>query len=310
MYKQKEFNFTRMENITVKYESCRHWKGVLGAWRASRLLDMLNSPHLSFESTRSAHSRSRPIRHTHRFHPAAAVRDGPDRRLITGPEDDKLNYSWKVQGQISFDGNWRRYWVFFLGMGNGAQYLATTEPFAYMDTSGTDPSGWSLRCLYKKYMLVMEGTIFRAQNTQVQASIAYLNRHYGVGEEARQLLSRFDWLYGVLVLNATSHTEDEYYVSPDTICIFEARGFSMTTERLVWEYKEKVHSQYRKMATVYDYNRMFNYLSYPERTVEARMAASGYPQATYWDAPQDNYGIRIQRATMGSVLSHVINYKS
>ena len=62
---------------------------------------------------------------------------------------------------------------------------------------------------------------------QVQASTAYLDRHYGVGEETRQLLSGYDCPYGALVLNATYHTEDEYYTSPGAICIFEVLIFSI-----------------------------------------------------------------------------------
>jgi primary-amine oxidase len=38
-----------------------------------------------------------------------------------------------------------RYWLFFMGVGNGAQYLGATGFFVYIDTSGTDPSRWSLR---------------------------------------------------------------------------------------------------------------------------------------------------------------------
>lgn len=56
---------------------------------------------------------------------------------------------------------------------------------------------------------------------QVQASTAYLDRHYGVGEESRQLLLGYDCPYGALTLNASYHTEDEYYTSPGAICIFE-----------------------------------------------------------------------------------------
>ncbi|KAG8906468.1 hypothetical protein FRC01_008003, partial [Tulasnella sp. 417] len=56
----------------------------------------------------------------------------------TGSDGDKITYSW--QGPNSFDGNWRRYWLFFLANGFGAQYMSPTGFFVYVDASGSDAS--------------------------------------------------------------------------------------------------------------------------------------------------------------------------
>ncbi|KAF8600307.1 amine oxidase catalytic domain-containing protein [Ceratobasidium sp. AG-I] len=330
----------------------------------------------------------------------------------TGSKDDQLSYSW--QGPNSYDGNWRRSWVFFVGAGNGARYLAPTGLFAYIDISGTDPSRWFLRRIVYNHQIYnsadefsaayYSGSLLRAVkpdlkhqdwstrkrkgparalddraaprnvlveggrvkadkeaqyvewmgwsfylgfnrdtgltlwnikfkgeriiyelslqealshyggNDPVQSSTAYLDRHYGVGENTRPLLSGYDCPYGALTLNATYYTEDEYYSSPGAICIFEA-DMGFPTSR----HSDTVNNWYgstrgtvltvRSMTTVYNYDYMFDYLFYLEGTVEVRVAASGYLQATYWDPSQDRYGTRIQKTTMGCVHSHVINFK-
>ncbi|QRV88148.1 primary-amine oxidase [Ceratobasidium sp. AG-Ba] len=334
----------------------------------------------------------------------------------TGSDDDKITYSW--QGPTSFDGNWRRFWIFFTGVGNGAQYLIPTGFFAKIvynnqvftstgafveaynsgnlqrgvkpDLKNQDWStrkkmgkaralddraaprsvlfegsrikadkkqqyvewmGWSFYLGFNRdtgltmwnikfkgdriiYELSLQDAIAQyGGNDPVQASTAYLDRHYGIGQDSRQLLSGYDCPYGALTLNGSFHLEGEYLTSPGAICIFEA-DLGFPTSR----HGDTVNKWYgstkgtaltvRTMATVYNYDYMFDYIFYLEGTVEVRMAASGYLQvslllhkrdgannmslrwkATYWDPSQDDYGTRIQKTTMGSIHTHVINYK-
>ncbi|QRV73246.1 primary-amine oxidase [Ceratobasidium sp. AG-Ba] len=79
----------------------------------------------------------------------------------TGSDDDKITYSW--QGPTSFDGNWRGFWIFFTGAGNGAQYLIPTGFLAYVDVSGTDASQWSLR------KIVYDNQVFTSTDAFVEA---------------------------------------------------------------------------------------------------------------------------------------------
>ncbi|KAG9123312.1 hypothetical protein FRC07_015107 [Ceratobasidium sp. 392] len=327
-------------------------------------------------------------------------------RYTASIEESKTFYPKPPQsmGPNSFDGNWRRYWIFFVGVGNGAQYLGPTGLFAYIDTTGTDISQWSLRKVVynnqifasasdfasaynsgtlqrgvkpdlknhdwstRKKMgkaralddraaprsVAFEGSRIKADkkrqyvewmgwsfylgfnrdtgltmwnikfkgdriiyelalqealaqyggNDPIQASTAYLDRHYGIGEETRQLLSGYDCPYGALTLNASYHAEDEYFTSPGAICVFEA-DLGFPTSRHGDTYNNWYGSTrgtaltVRTMATVYNYDYMLDYIFYLEGTVEA----------TYWDPLQDDYGTRIQKTTMGSVHTHVINYK-
>ncbi|QRW02291.1 primary-amine oxidase [Ceratobasidium sp. AG-Ba] len=337
----------------------------------------------------------------------------------TGSDDDKITYSWQgimdtclpVRGQIHLMVTGvGKYWLFFMGVGNGAQYLGATGFFAYIDASGTDVSQWSLRRVPLIWKIVYNNQVFTSAdafvdaynsgslqrgvkpdlknqdwstrkkmgkaralddrttprnvlfegsrikadkkqqyvewmgwsfylgfnrdtgltmwnikfkgdriiyelslqeaiahyggNDPVQASTAYLDRHYGVGEETRQLLPGYDCPYGALALNASFHMEEEHLTSPGAICIFEA-DLGFPTSR----HGDTVNNWYgstkgmaltvRTMATVYNYDYMFDYIFYLEGTVEA----------TYWDSLQDDYGTRIHKTTMGSIHTHVINYK-
>ncbi|KAB5594148.1 Primary-amine oxidase [Ceratobasidium theobromae] len=152
-------------------------------------------------------------------------------------------------------------------------------------------------------------------NDPVQSSTAYLDRHYGIGEDSRPLLSGYDCPYGALTMNASYHEEDKYHSSLGAICIFEADpGFPTSrhadTTRYGWYGSTRGAAlTVRTMANVYNYDYLFDHIFYLEGSIEVRMAASGYLQATYWDARQNDYGTRVHETTMGSVHSHVINYK-
>lgn len=330
----------------------------------------------------------------------------------TGSEGDKLTYSW--QGPNSFDGNWRRYWLFFMGRGFGAQYLSPTGFFVYVDASGSDASQWYIRRIVYNHQVYQsldefqdswkngsikkgkkinladdtwatrkrmgkqrplddraaprstsfDGSRIKADreegyvewmdwsfytgfnrdtgltlwdirfkgeriiyeislqeaiaqysgNDPVQSTTAYLDRHYGIGEETRQVLMGYDCPHGALTLNTSYYSDSTYSVNADTVCIFEQDlGFptsrhSDTTNGWYGSTKGTALNV-RTMATVYNYDYMFSYVFYLEGTLEILMGASGYLQATYWDGTQDDYGTRIHDTTMGSVHTHVVNYK-
>ncbi|KAG8892264.1 hypothetical protein FRB99_002842, partial [Tulasnella sp. 403] len=237
----------------------------------------------------------------------------------TGSEDDELIYTW--QGPNSYDGSWRRYWLWFAGKGNGAIYLNTVGFFVQVDASGTDASLWSVRKIvynnqvftsvddfynawksgtlkkgvkpdlkdskwadrnhqgserplddratprvtsfegsrvkvdrqeqYVEWMLwsfyigfnrdtgltlwdirfkgeriiyelsIQDAIAHYGGNDPVQSTTAYLDRHYGIGEETRQLLPGYDCPLGALTLNASYYSDSEFNIMPNAICIFE-----------------------------------------------------------------------------------------
>ncbi|KAG8928953.1 hypothetical protein FRC02_006181 [Tulasnella sp. 418] len=332
--------------------------------------------------------------------------------VYTGSGNDTLTYSY--QGPSSFDGNFRRFWLFFVGRGTGAQFLSPVGWFVYVDLSGTDPSKWFLKRIVYNHQVFNSVDEFRsawangtlkkgvkadientkwaernrkgtqrslddrkapqstfsdgsrikadrdagyvewlgwsfwtgfnrdtgvtlwdirfkgerliyeislqeavaqyAGNDPVQSTTAYLDRHYGIGSEVTPALSGYDCPHQALKLNATYWTESTYHVIPDAICIFELDlGFPTSRHADTtgnWYGATKGTALHiRTMATVYNYDYMFDYILYLEGTIEIRVAASGYLQATYWDDQQANYGTRIEKTTMGSIHSHVLNYK-
>ncbi|KAG8948984.1 hypothetical protein FRC00_008384 [Tulasnella sp. 408] len=201
---------------------------------------------------------------------------------------------------------------------------------------------WDIR--FKGEKIIYEISIQEAiaqygGNDPIQSTTAYLDRHYGIGEETRQVLLGYDCPHGALTFNTSYYSDSTYSVNTDAVCIFE-QDLGFPTSRHAdttngWYGSTKGTALHvRTMATVcgstryssplalkggppdvegflmtdnYDY--MFSYIFYLEGTVEILMGASGYLQATYWDGTQDDYGTRIHDTTMGSVHTHVVNYK-
>ncbi|KAG8917777.1 hypothetical protein FRC01_002213, partial [Tulasnella sp. 417] len=176
---------------------------------------------------------------------------------------------------------------------------------------------WDIR--FKGEKIIYEISIQEALaqyggNDPIQSTTAYLDRHYGIGEETRQVLMGYDCPHGALTFNTSYYSDSTYSVNTDAVCIFE-QDLGFPTSRHAdttngWYGSTKGTALHvRSMATVYNYDYMFSYIFYLEGTVEILMGASGYLQATYWDETQDNYGTRIHDTTMGSVHTHVVNYK-
>ncbi|KAG9040344.1 hypothetical protein FS837_000767 [Tulasnella sp. UAMH 9824] len=330
----------------------------------------------------------------------------------TGSEDDKIMCAW--QGPNSFDGSWRRSWLFFMGKGFGARYMLPTGLFVYVDTSGSDTSKWYVRRVlynhqvfqsledfknawengniekgkkvdlddkkwttrqrrgeqrplddrpapvsnsfggsrikadraegyvewmdwsfytgfnrdtgltlwdirFKGEKIIYEISIQEAVsqysgNDPIQSTTTWLDRYHGLGEGTRQALMGYDCPHGALTFNTSYYSKNTFAVNTDSVCIFEQDlGFPTSRHADImdnWYGSTKGTALHvRSMATVYNYDYMFSYIFYLEGTVEILMSASGYLQTTYWDGTQDDYGTRIHNTTMGSVHTHVINYK-
>ena len=66
----------------------------------------------------------------------------------------------------------------------------------------------------------------------------------------------------------------------------------------------------RAIATIGNYDYMFDYSFHMDGSLEVIVRASGYLQSSFYFPDQGKYGPRIQQATQGSLHDHIITYKA
>lgn len=122
----------------------------------------------------------------------------------------------------------------------------------------------------------------------------------GLGAGSLPLIRGYDCPLTATYLNAS--TID---FTGDTICIFERdAGFPLARHRGV-DYISAIKNNVltiRSVATLGNYDYMFDYSFYYDGTVEVTVRASGYIEGAYY-AKNDDYGYRIHDALSGSMVS-------
>ncbi|EER45794.1 eukaryotic translation initiation factor 5 [Histoplasma capsulatum H143] len=158
-------------------------------------------------------------------------------------------------------------------------------------------------------------------NQPLAASSAFQDTHYSLGARMGVLLEGFDCPYGSTFLNLTYHEGNHTIISPDSICIFETDiGFPVSrhlsrVEESRWGYTSlgvvKGNALViRAVATVDNYDYMFDYTFHVDGTLGISVRASGYIQSSPYYKSQRQWGPRIQKATQGSLHSHILTWKA
>ncbi|KAG5297856.1 lysyl oxidase [Histoplasma ohiense] len=158
-------------------------------------------------------------------------------------------------------------------------------------------------------------------NQPLAASSAFQDTHYSLGAKMGVLLEGFDCPYGSTFLNLTYHEGNHTIISPDSICIFETDiGFPISrhlsrVEESRWGYTSlgvvKGNALViRAVATVDNYDYMFDYTFHVDGTLGISVRASGYIQSSPYYKSQRQWGPRIQKATQGSLHSHILTWKA
>ncbi|CAA7259438.1 unnamed protein product [Cyclocybe aegerita] len=201
---------------------------------------------------------------------------------------------------------------------------------------------WDIRFRGERiiYQLAPQEAIAQyAGNDPMQATTAWLDRHFGMGSMVRNMITHYDCPQEAIYLPATTYSILGNVHVERAICIFEQDTGKPLTRHYGYEEGEfgAVKSYVltiRSTTTVgnYDYREshfhseeiltrawisipqlyvtiLFDYLFFLDGTIEVRLSASGYMQGGYWNPKQDGYGARIRETSMGNLHDHVINYK-
>ncbi|KAF8967481.1 copper amine oxidase [Flammula alnicola] len=144
-------------------------------------------------------------------------------------------------------------------------------------------------------------------NDPMQATTAWLDRHFGMGSLVRDMIPYYDCPQEAIYLPATTYTILGKVQVDRAICIFEQDTGKPLSRH--FGYEEGEFGAVKSYVLTVRSTTTFDYLFYLDGTIEVRLSASGYMQGGYWNPKQDGYGARIRETSMGNLHDHVINYK-
>ncbi|OTA70509.1 amine oxidase catalytic domain-containing protein [Hypoxylon sp. EC38] len=153
------------------------------------------------------------------------------------------------------------------------------------------------------------------------ATTVYHDTHYQLGADLFPLVEGFDCPFGSTFWNVTVHDGNKTTVNPNSICIFESdAGFPLSRHRAGDSSNDYGFSNLgvvkasiltlRSIATVGNYDYLFDYAFHVDGSLEITVRASGYLQSSFFYRDQGAWGPRIQEATQGSLHDHVITWKA
>ncbi|KAI3611759.1 copper amine oxidase [Moniliophthora roreri] len=151
-------------------------------------------------------------------------------------------------------------------------------------------------------------------NDPMQSTTAWQDRYFGMGSSVRDMLPGYDCPQEAVYLPATTRNPVGSVTVEKAICIFEQdTGTPITRHTGYMNGEFGAVKGYvlvvRSIASVGNYDYIFDYTFQLDGTIEVRVSASGYIQGSYWDSTQDAYGVKIRDTSMGNIHDHVINFK-
>lgn len=160
-------------------------------------------------------------------------------------------------------------------------------------------------------LAMQEASAHYAGNDPIQSNTAYLDTYYGVGAAASSLVPGWDCPAFATYLDTVTHENSYSMPHPGSICIFEQDAGYPLARHTTYGYMtvtKNVQLVVRWLATVGNYDYLFDYVFSLDGTIEVKVRASGYIQAAYY-AHNEDYGYHIHDALSGSMHDHVINWK-
>ncbi|KAJ9649717.1 hypothetical protein H2201_001862 [Coniosporium apollinis] len=172
------------------------------------------------------------------------------------------------------------------------------------------------------YELSMQEALAQYGGNQPKAAnTVYHDTYYSLGTDMGTLLEGFDCPFGSTLWNVTYHEENSTIINQDAICIFETdSGYPLSRHRAAGGPSDYGFQSLgvvkgtalvvRAVATVGNYDYMFDYLFHVDGSLEVVVRASGYLQSSFYYPDQGKWGPRIQQATQGSLHDHILTFKA
>ncbi|KAF2740995.1 amine oxidase catalytic domain-containing protein [Polyplosphaeria fusca] len=174
------------------------------------------------------------------------------------------------------------------------------------------------RILYELSM--QEATAQYGGNQPKAANTVYHDTYYSLGTDAGPLVEGFDCPWGATFWNLSYHSTNTTVTNENSLCIFEAdMNFPLSRHRTASSSSygfsnlgtvKGAQLIVRNIATIGNYDYMFDYAFHMDGSLEVAVRASGYLQSSFYYPDQDKWGPRIQQATQGSLHDHILTFKA
>lgn len=150
-------------------------------------------------------------------------------------------------------------------------------------------------------------------NNPFQSGTAYNDRFYGIGGLSGRLIPGYDCPYHATYWNSTYQNAETTRTNINSICIFETDIGHPITRHSGDTYKQSTKGSslvVRVIATVGNYDYLWDYTFFTDGAISVDARASGYLQANYY-RPEDEgkWGPRISDTLTGTLHTHVMNFK-
>jgi primary-amine oxidase len=167
-------------------------------------------------------------------------------------------------------------------------------------------------CMEQARIRARSANSYTGGNQPKAANTVYHDTYYQLGTEMGTLVEGFDCPWGSTFWNITYPSYNSTRTNPNSICIFEAdMNFPLSRHRTSAS-NEYTFSKFgtvkgatlivRAIATVGNYDYMFDYSFHMDGSLEVVVRASGYLQSSFYYPDQGKWGPRIQQATQGSLV--------
>jgi len=153
------------------------------------------------------------------------------------------------------------------------------------------------------------------------AGTVYQDTYYSLGTDLATLVEGYDCPFGSTFWNVSFYEQDQVITNQDALCIFEHDiGYPVSRHRYGSSAGEYPFSQLgvvkgagltiRAIATVGNYDYLFDYTFMLDASLEVVVRASGFLQSSFYYPAQKKFGPRISPATQGSLHDHILTWKA
>lgn len=175
------------------------------------------------------------------------------------------------------------------------------------------------RIIYE--LSLQEAAAQYAGNQPKAANTVYHDTYFSIGSTSATLIEGFDCPFGATMLNVTYPANDVTDVHPQGICLFESdSGYPVARHRygsggnpngfsnIAAVKSSALHA--RTIATIGNYDYLFDYAFHVDGSIEIEVRASGYLQSSPYYKDQTNFGARVGLGTQGSFHDHILSWKA